>query len=219
METKYKLVVFDLDGVLLKIKSSWEHVHDYFNIPPSLREKNLEDYITGKIDYNEWIRRDVELWTKALGRRPSIKDLEKALDNIILNTEAYNAVVELRKQGVILGILSAGIGQAARRAKEALKLDFYLANDIAFDKEGLLSPNQQATVPPFQKPLILTWLAKKYNIPLTNVAYIGDSTWDIGVMRIAGCGIAYNYDDVLLIKYADKVIDNLEELPIVLKKC
>jgi len=38
-------------------------------------------------------------------------------------------------------------------------------------------------------------------------------------MRIAGCGIAYNYDDDLLIKYADKVIDNLEELPIVLERC
>lgn len=204
---------------MLKVKSSWEYVHDYFNVPLSLREKNLEDYITGKIDYNEWVKRDVELWVKALGRRPSIKDLEEALDNIILNTEAYNAVEELRRQGVILGILSAGIGQAARRVKNILKLDFYLANDIVFDRKGLLSLNQQATVPPFQKPLILTWLAKKYSIPLTSVAYIGDSTWDIGVMRIAGCGIAYNCDNDLLVEYADKVIDNLEELPIVLEKC
>ena len=204
---------------MLKVKSSWEYVHDYFNVPLSLREKNLEDYITGKIDYNEWVKRDVELWVKALGRRPSIKDLEEALDNIILNTEAYNAVEELRRQGVILGILSAGIGQAARRVKNILKLDFYLANDIVFDRKGLLSLNQQATVPPFQKPLILTWLAKKYSIPLTSVAYIGDSTWDISVMRIAGCGIAYNYDNDLLVEYADKVIDNLEELPKILEKC
>ena len=202
----------------MKTKSSWEYLHDYFNVPLDLRLKNLEDYVTGRIDYNEWIRRDVELWTRALGRRPSRNDILEAIEGISLNEEAFEPIKQLRKHDVIIGILSAGVGQAAEKATRVLRLDFYLANTLAFDRNGVLSSNQKATVPPFQKPLVLTWIARKYRVPLRRVAYVGDSSWDIAVVRIAGCGIAYNCNDEL-VNHADKTIDSLEELPEILERC
>ena len=54
-----ELVIFDMDGVLTDTISSWKYVHDYFG---SSNERSVDDYLRGKIDDLEFIKRDVALW-------------------------------------------------------------------------------------------------------------------------------------------------------------
>ena len=54
-----RTVIFDMDGVLTDILSSWKHVHDYFG---SSNQKSVNEYLNGKIDDYEFIKKDVSLW-------------------------------------------------------------------------------------------------------------------------------------------------------------
>jgi phosphoserine phosphatase len=49
------LVAFDMDGVLADTISSWKYIHDYFN---TSNEESVTEYIQGKIDDMEFIKRD-----------------------------------------------------------------------------------------------------------------------------------------------------------------
>jgi len=61
------VIAFDVDGVLLRSKSSWAMVHDYFGVNNS---ESLNLYINNKIDYAEFVNRDVNLW---IGKKGVIK--------------------------------------------------------------------------------------------------------------------------------------------------
>ena len=77
---KIKLVVFDMDGVLVDAVSSWKYIHDHFN---TSNEKSVDDYVHGKIDDLEFIRRDVELW-KINGKPIKMNKLEEILSDVPL---------------------------------------------------------------------------------------------------------------------------------------
>ena len=215
---KYKLIAFDLDGVLTESKSSWEHVHDYFGVPISSRRKNFLDYVWGRIDYNEWIRRDIELWNKALGRKLRREDLLEAIDRIKVNNDVSRVVGELKRQEFIVGIISAGIGQLAEKIASEYGFDFWIANQITFTSNGVVSDNQRARMPPYRKPLTLLWSARRYGISIRETIYVGDSDWDIGVIKLAGCGIAYNCS-TRLAENADIVVNKLSEVLKTITKC
>ncbi len=215
---KYKLIAFDLDGVLTKSKSSWEYVHDYFGVPISSRRKNFLDYVWGRIDYNEWIRRDIELWNKALGRKLRREDLLEAIDGIKVNDNVSRVVGELKNKGFIVGIISAGIGQLAEKIASKYEFDFWIANPITFTSNGIVSENQRARMPPYRKPLTLLWSARHYGVSIRETIYVGDSDWDIGVIKLAGCGIAYNCS-IKLADNADIVVNELSEIPKAIARC
>jgi len=172
----------------------------------------------GRIDYNEWIKRDVELWNKALGRRLRKEDLIKAINNIPVDQDVERVTKELKRRGYIIGIISAGVGQVAEKIAEDYGFDFWIANPITFTEDGLISTNQRARMPPYRKPLTLLWIARRNGINIKEVVYVGDSDWDIGAIRLAGCGVAYNCSTNLE-RNADVSITRLIELLNVLDSC
>lgn len=215
---KYKLIAFDLDGVLVKARSSWEFIHDYFGVSKNDRIKNYLDYVMGRIDYNEWIKRDVGLWNKALGRRLRIEDLIEAISDIPVDRDVELVAKELKRRGYIIGIISAGVGQVAGKIAEDYGFDFWIANTITFTEDGLVSENQRARMPPYRKPLTLLWTARQYGISIKEVVYVGDSDWDIGAVRLAGCGVAYNCSPNLK-RNANISITRLVELLNIIDNC
>jgi len=54
-----RLVVFDMDGVLADVESSWVYVHRHFGVN---NDHSLFAYLRGEIDDLEFIRRDINLW-------------------------------------------------------------------------------------------------------------------------------------------------------------
>ena len=58
---RFKLVAFDLDGVLVKEPSAWWSLHRAFGTYGASKE-NLMAYEAGQIEYPEFMRRDIRLW-------------------------------------------------------------------------------------------------------------------------------------------------------------
>ncbi|GAG35915.1 unnamed protein product, partial [marine sediment metagenome] len=53
-----KMVVFDLDGVLVDIDSSWQTIHRAFGVD---NEENFQKHLRNEIDYREFMRSDIGL--------------------------------------------------------------------------------------------------------------------------------------------------------------
>src|SRR5512137_1631033 len=106
-----RLVVFDMDGVLADIESSWVHVHRHFGVS---NDHSLYAYLRGEIDDLEFIRRDIQLWRKA---NPDItaNDIGEILADVPLMPGAAETVDGLRAKGHRTAIVSAGIDILAER--------------------------------------------------------------------------------------------------------
>ena len=57
-----KAVFFDCDGTFTKVKSSWEYIHRRLNIWNDYADEYQMLFREGKIDYEEFCRKDALLW-------------------------------------------------------------------------------------------------------------------------------------------------------------
>ncbi|EQD33941.1 phosphoserine phosphatase, partial [mine drainage metagenome] len=122
--TVLKLVPIDMDGTLVDVESSWAAVHHYFH---DHNADGLRDFLAGRIDDHEFIRRDVRIWQR---HDPDLTlDLiDRILADVPLMPGAAALVDGLRAAGVRTAILSGGIDRLADRIGRELGIDMVLAN-------------------------------------------------------------------------------------------
>ena len=56
---KLRLIVFDVDGTLLKVTSSWQFLHEKLGTW-NKGKQHAEEFYQGIITYEEWARLDLE---------------------------------------------------------------------------------------------------------------------------------------------------------------
>jgi phosphoserine phosphatase len=188
---KIKLIMFDMDGVLTNIVSSWKYIHDYFN---TSNERSVDDYLKGKIDDMEFIRRDVSLW-KENGKLIKREKLVEILSAVPLMKGAKKCISEIKNYGIKTAIISAGLDILANRVAEEVKIDYVIANGIKTDEYGRLSGVGILGVKLMYKDLAVKVFADQYNIPLERVASVGNSCFDIPMFETTGLSIAFNARD------------------------
>ena len=76
---KIKLVVFDMDGTLLKPRSCWAYIHEHFGTDNS---EMLKLYIEHKITDQEFVKADINLWEKKSDKKVNEKYINLILDEI-----------------------------------------------------------------------------------------------------------------------------------------
>ncbi len=195
----FRLVAFDVDGVLVTFKSSWEMVHRAFGSRGSVED--MKQYFKGEIDYGEWCRRDKERWRRALGREPT----EEGIESVFKNIEKYlhpssREVVEMSvSRGMTVGLVSAGLDISTRRVAEALGVKMWIANPIC--------ENCEPAVEPKDKLKGLRKLLSKLDIAVEETIYVGDSMIDLPPLLASGCGIGVR--DEQLKNYVDYWIPDL----------
>jgi len=200
---KIELVVFDMDGVLTDILSSWKHVHDYFN---TSNEESVEKYLQGEIDDLEFIKRDVSLWKK--NNKPVKKEkLEKILKNIPIMKGAKETTSFLKKHNIKTSIISAGLDILAERIAKELSIDYTLANGIETDEKGFITTQGVLRVQLMYKEKAVLQLSKQLNIPPNNIATIGNSCFDIPMFQVTGLSIAFNPEDKCVQEAADYIVE------------
>jgi phosphoserine phosphatase len=182
---RIKLIAFDLDGVLVAEPSAWWTLHKAFGTYETSKE-NLRTYEAGNIDYPEFMRRDIRLW----GTR-NIKEVQAILLNFILTDTAPEICSKLRQKGYQLAIVSAGIDILARAVSERLGIEHWAANGLAMDSQGFLTGEGIFHVDLMKKHLALEKLVKPLGLVLPDIAAVGDSKYDIPLMKACGAGIAF----------------------------
>lgn len=204
-----RAVVFDVDGVIIPLRSSWGYLHRYFGVE-SEAAANYELFKQGRISYYEWLYLDTSMWIKRRGRLHK-RELEKALKAVKPRREAYHVIASLKRMGVKTALLSAGIDLLVRRLAEELGTDFWMANVLEFDENGFLIPGGRPCVPGGRKDVVLPIVEEALKVSRDEMAYVGDSEWDVKVMKLVRLPIAMGGDEHVA-RVASYVITDLREV-------
>lgn len=199
-----RLVIFDMDGVLLDTPSSWRHIHSYFH---TTNDESVTIYLRGEIDDAEFIRRDVSLW-RDHGRLVKKETVVRILEDIPFMPGAEECVRMLSASGIQTAIVSAGLDFLAERVAAALGIGYVQANGIQTDRKGRLTGDGVVVVRLTRKEENVRWLSQETKIPLSQCAAVGNSCFDIPMFEVAGFGVAFSPDDVCVRAAADAVVEH-----------
>lgn len=200
--SKISLVLFDMDGVLVDSISSWRHVHTHFS---TNNDHAVDAYVKGRISDKEFIRHDVYQWKKDDGY--ILKDeLNSIFSTVTLMNGAKTCVQFLLDKGINVGIVSAGIDVLANKVAELLQIPLVYANELQTDDSGRLTGEGIVNVPLMQKDVVVERIAKKFSLSQSEIAAVGNSCFDIPLLRSVGLGIAFHPDDTCIAEEADDVV-------------
>ena len=127
-----KLVVFDLDGTLIRPRSSWKYLHQKLGTWKKAR-LNAQLFYDKKITWEEWANRDAELWKGA-----RVDEVERIAGRCPLTPGAKKTIHRLREQNFALAIISGGLSLFAERVGDELGITNVFANKLS-SRDGTLT--------------------------------------------------------------------------------
>ena len=198
-----KLVVFDMDGVLVDIESSWVYVHRHFGVD---NNHSLQAYLKGEIDDLEFIRRDVGLW-RDKDPTLTIEGIKGILSEVPMMNGAAETIRRLREMGCRTAIVSAGIDLLAERVAVDLRIDVFYANGFISDCSGRLSGEGILNVGLNDKGDKVKMISELLGYGKDDVVSVGNSFYDVPMFKASGMGIAFCPVDEEVRRNADRVIE------------
>ncbi len=183
MKRRIKLAAFDLDGTVLEHNSSWVAVHRQFGTEHQ-GAASLRLYTEGKIDYQEFMRRDIASWPRGVTK----DDIAEILSRYKIRREAPKVFDELRARGIGTALVTSGIDMLAREVAERLGIDYWVANGLRFDGKGVLLPKGIGRVDPTRKDLAYKRLLSGLGVPRKDTIAVGDTVYDLAFLKSAGLG-------------------------------
>jgi phosphoserine phosphatase len=203
-DRRFDLVAFDMDGVLVEYDSTWTWLHNHFGVS---NEEGLKDFIEGRIDDHEFMRRDIALWRNA---RPSldIGYIEGVLEPIPEVRGVGETVARLREEGIRTVIISGGLDIVAATIAQRYGFDDWTANGLELDDHGQLTGNGVLRVELVNKRRSLERFLERWSIPNERAAAVGNSFVDVSMFEGCGFSIAFNPIDSWVVENASTVINS-----------
>ncbi len=195
-----ELIVFDMDGVLVDVRSSWAWVHDRFGVN---NEASLEAYNNGEIDDLEFIERDIKLW-KDIDKHVDKNDIIKILQEAPV-MYGFEEVIPFLSQKYMTAIISGGLKPLAKYIGESY-FDKIMANDIE-ENNGRLTGKGILEVELNNKGKAFDKLLTDMEVKEEKTVAIGNSHVDVPMLKKAGIGIAFNPADKKVKDHANIVIE------------
>ena len=197
-----KLVLFDMDGVLVDAPSSWVTIHRHFGVS---NDENARRFFDNDIDEAEFMRSDIKLWRNV---KPdlSVSDITGILDAEPLMNGAVETVAALRERGIRTAIISGGIDVLAERVASLTGIDCAIANGLEADREGMLTGEGVLRVRIKDKSECALKIMKMFNVGRSECAAIGDGPSDISLFSSAGISVAFNAWNRSIEKAADHAV-------------
>jgi len=120
-------VIFDLDGTLTMVPSPWRYVHERLGLWDNTACHYLDEWLAGRISYEEFCRRDTSLWN---GR--TLHEIHSFLDEISVNRHVPAVVERLVARRIPSIIISSGFKYVAAKIQERCGWDPLLiyANEL-----------------------------------------------------------------------------------------
>ena len=201
-----KLVVFDMDGVLTEYFSSWVRVHEHFGTD---NDEALRLYMEGKIDDEEFMRRDISLWTS---RNEGLtgEHLKEILDTVPVRKGAKDLIEWVHTKGAKTAIVSGGIDILAERIGRQTDMDYIFSNIVEVGSDGKLTGNGISRVKLKDKAKTVRALRKELGVEKEDCAAVGDTNIDASMFSECGLGIAFNPKPsaTVLIDAADVIVES-----------
>ncbi len=182
-DPKILLAGFDMDGTVLQHDSSWVAIHKHFGTTRK-GEASLKLYSQGKIDYKEFMRRDISTWPKGVTR----DEIDEVLSGYKVREEAPHTLDELRKRGIKTALVTSGIDILAEKVARELSIDHWVANGLRFDRDGVVLSEGVGRVDPTRKDLAYKKLLSKIGVPSKRTIAVGDTVYDLAFLKSAGLG-------------------------------
>lgn len=180
----------DVDGTLIL-----EEVIDLLG-----RETGREEGISlitsramrGELDFESSLRDRVSLLE---GLHISV--FEKVFNSIHLTPNAQEFISILKKNGILVGLVSGGFTPIVERLAKSLSITYFSANQLEV-KDGLLTGKLigQIISPEVKKETLEKW-REKLKLPKERTVAIGDGANDLLMLKSAGLGIAFCAKEVL----------------------
>jgi phosphoserine phosphatase len=177
------LAGFDMDGTVLQHESSWVAIHRHFGTTRE-GEASLKLYSEGKIDYREFMRRDISSWPRGVTR----KEIDRILSGYKVREEAPYTLEELRKRRIKTALVTSGIDMLAQKVARELRIDFWVANGLRFGADGVVAPEGVGRVDPTRKDVAYKKLLRAIGIPRERTIAVGDTIYDLAFLKSAGLG-------------------------------
>jgi len=201
-----KMAIFDIDNTILMGRFI-DKVAEKYNF-----RKEMLDIVT--------TNQESFLITKLIARLLKGLDIAQLLsvvEEIPMVPDTIKVVCELKKRGYIVGVISDSYEFVAQHIKNKINADFVIANELEFSN-GIATG--EVKVPfyfaktqksrcnhNFCKSNVLLHISEKYDIPPDNIIAVGDSEYDICMLKYAGIGISFCSANQILNAIADKTIN------------
>jgi len=198
---KYKLVVFDMDGVIFVQDNFWNLMHHKYDTV----EEGFK--LTQK-----YLRTDVKkLADEVIGKLWKGKSAEgffELIEEAEYNPGAKELFDKLKKIGIRTCILTSGPTELAKRAKNDLGVDFVYGNEIVIKNNKITGQYNWLSLDYTHKGETFLKICKEIGIKPEEAIVVGDNDQDISKFEKAGFSIAFNSNSEKLKKAADAVIDD-----------
>jgi phosphoserine phosphatase len=187
-------VIFDMDGTLTGTPNPWRYVHERIGIWDTVAFTHMDDWLSGRSTYDEFCRRDVQLWA---GR--DVSEIHSYLDEIEINRHVPEVVGTLVERGVPSIIISSGFRYVARKIQSGCKWEPLLiyANELVSGPDVRIDVSADRSSPLSKKAhadSALRIVGANYQDTLV----VSDSEHDLEQLRDCGFHLHVREDDDLL---------------------
>ena len=180
-----RIVLLDMDSTLIQ-----QEVIDLLADKCGVGDKVsaiTESAMRGELDFATSLNARVKLLAGA-----DVEILQSVKAGITLTPGARTLIRTLHKLGHKVGVVSGGFLDVIEPLLQELKIDFYRANKLEITDGKLTGNLLGAIIDKGAKADALREFAAAENVSLAQTIAIGDGANDLGMLEIAGLGIAFN---------------------------
>jgi HAD superfamily phosphoserine phosphatase-like hydrolase len=205
---RYRLVCFDLDGTLVDDTIYiWQTLHDHFGSDAARRRQAREDFFEGRIPYDAWLAHDMEL---LIARGANHERLREAVGRLKPMEGAHDTLATLSARGARLAVLSGSLDVVLEHHFPGTPFAHVFLNRLRFAPDGAIAGWEATPYDLARKAQGLLEMARRENLPLRRIAFVGDNENDLEVVRLlksqGGLAVAFNCKSAALAREASVVV-------------
>ena len=184
--SRFKLVIFDLDGTLTQERSIWEYIHKKLGKWYGFAENYQKQFLAGEISYEEFCERDARVWK---GMR--VEEVIEIAKTVPFHPGVDELVHYLKGRGVKLSLVSSGLSVLSNWVHEQCGFDYSISNDLLHEN-GILTGMVKIQVYNDQKAKWVKRILEQFEVKPEESIAIGDSIGDLEMFQTVGFSIAFN---------------------------
>lgn len=206
---KPKIVFFDCDGVLIT-SNTWESLLKLAKFPKNENNRLWKQYYSGKLSFKNWIEIQSVYLRKNLTRQKYQKEI---VEKVKINQDAREIVTYLKKKNIPIAIVSSGEKNYVEEVADRLKIKIFKVNTyFRFNQKGEFVRMDFHSEDPIAKVDHVKEICQQFDCSPEETFFVGDSNNDLRAFELTKHGILYKTSDPDCVKFAWKLIKDLNEL-------